>query len=103
MVSPELIRRFPIFSGLTMEQIVSLAKAAEEVKVNRDYYFHHEGEELNSLYILLEGEVAIVSKLPEREREIIIHTLGTGDVFGWSAFVPPYAATAGAKAVTHCN
>jgi CRP-like cAMP-binding protein len=103
MVSPELIRRFPISSGLTMEQIVLLAKAAEEVKVERNHYFHHEGEEVNSLYILLEGEAAIVSKLPERDREVIIHTLGSGDVFGWSAFVPPHSATAGAKAVTPCS
>ena len=103
MVSPELIRRFPIFSGLTMEQIISLAKAADDLEVERDHYFHHEGEELNALYILLDGEVTIVSKLPEREREITIHTLGAGDVFGWSAFVPPYAATAGAKAVTRCK
>jgi CRP-like cAMP-binding protein len=103
MISPELIRRFPIFSGLTIEQIVSLAKAAEEEKFERDHYFHHEGDELNAFYILLDGEVAIVSRLPEREREITIHSLSAGDAFGWSAFVPPFSSTAGAKAVTPCN
>jgi CRP/FNR family transcriptional regulator, cyclic AMP receptor protein len=103
MVSPELIRRFPIFSGLTIEQIVSLAKAAEEKRFDRDHYFHHEGDEINAFYLLLDGEVAIVSRLPEREREIIIHSLGVGDAFGWSAFVPPFASTAGAKAITPCN
>lgn len=103
MVSPELIRRFPVFSGLTIEQIVSLAKVAEERRFDRDHYFHHEGDELNTFYLLLNGEVAIVSRLPEREREIILHTLGVGDAFGWSAFVPPYSSTAGAKAVTACD
>ena len=100
MVSPELIRRFPFFSNFTMEQIVFLAKEAEEISVSRDYYFHHEGEELNSLFMILEGEVAIVTNLPQKEREIILNSLGTGEIFGWSAFVPPYCATAGAKAVT---
>lgn len=103
MVSPELIRRFPIFSGLSMDQIVALSKSAEEIEVGRDHYFHHEGEELKSMFLLLDGEVAIVSKLPEREREIVLTTIGTGDIFGWSAFVPPYAATGGAKAVVPCH
>ena len=29
MVSPELIRRYPFFAGLSYEQIVTLAKAAD--------------------------------------------------------------------------
>ena len=103
MVSPELIRRFPIFSGFTIDQVISLAKHADERKFERDHYFHHEGDELDSFYLLLEGEVAIVSHLPEREREIVLHTLGVGDTYGWSAFVTPYSSTAGAKAVTTCD
>jgi len=98
MVSPELIRRFPFFSGFSMDQIVVLAKAAEEIEVQRDHYFHHEGEELTHVYIILEGEVSIVTNLPQKNKEITLSTLGTGDLFGWSALVPPYASTAGAKA-----
>lgn len=100
MVSPELIRRFPFFSNFTLEQIVILAKMAEEIAVPKEQYFHHEGEDLNFLYIIIEGEVAVVSLLPQKDREYTLNSLGTGEIFGWSAFVPPYAATAGAKAVT---
>jgi CRP-like cAMP-binding protein len=100
MVSPELLRRFPFFSGFSMDQIVVLAKDAEEIEVPRDHYFHHEGEELSHIYIILEGELSLVTNLPQKDQEVTLGTLGTGDLFGWSSFVPPYASTAGAKATT---
>lgn len=98
MVSPELIRRFPFFSNFSLDQIVFLAKIAEENTFQRDHYFNHEGEELNALYLILEGEISLITKLPQKDREVTINTLGPGDLFGWSALVPPYTATAGAKA-----
>lgn len=99
MVSPELIRRFPFFSNFSLDQIVFLAKIAEENAVQRDHYFNHEGEELNTLYLILEGETSLITILPQKDREVTINTLGPGDIFGWSALVPPYTATAGAKAI----
>jgi CRP-like cAMP-binding protein len=103
MVSPELIRRFPFFSGLKMDEVVKLARAAEEETIERDKYLHHEGDLLKSIYVIVDGEVVIVTTLPQRDREIILNTLGIGDVFGWSALVPPNIATAGAKSVTPCR
>jgi CRP-like cAMP-binding protein len=103
MVSPELIRRFPFFSGLTNEQIITLAKTADEETRERDYYFHCEGDELDRIYVITEGEVVIVTTLPQRDREVVLNTLGTGDVFGWSALVPPFVATANARSVTPCK
>lgn len=100
MVSPELIRRFPFFSNFSMDQIIFLAKIAEEESVQREHYFNHEGEEINSLYLILEGEIILVTSLPQKDREVTLNSLGPGDVFGWSAMVPPYTATAAAKAVS---
>lgn len=99
MISPELLRRFPFFSGFTQDHIVTLAKYAEEQKVEKDHYFHREGDQLRNFFIIVEGEVNIVSSLPQKDKEVIITTLAAGDLFGWSALVPPYVATAGAKAV----
>jgi CRP-like cAMP-binding protein len=98
MVSPELIRRYPYFSGLTADQIVALAKSAEELAVSGGHYFHHEGDELKFFYLILEGEVNLISTLPQKGREVVVSTLGSGDVFGWSALLPPHSATAVAKA-----
>ena len=101
MVSPELLRRYPFFRGLRMDQIVVLAKAAEEMSVCKDFTFFKEGEELHYLYLVVEGEVGTVMKLPQKE--VIISTVGTGDVFGWSALVPPTIATAATRALTPCR
>lgn len=97
MVSPEVIRRFPFFSGLTMDQIITLAKLADEIEVPARHYLHHEGDELKSFYLILEGEVNVITTLPQKGKEVVISTLGAGDVFGWSGLVPPHSATAGAK------
>lgn len=101
MVSPELIRRYGFFSGLSMEHIVELAKVAEEVDVEACTFFFHEDEEIHHLYLLLSGEVGLVMNIPQKE--IVSHVIVAGDVFGWSALVPPYLASVGAKSLTDCQ
>ena len=118
MVSTELLRRYPFFSGLSRDQINTLAKMSEEITIEADQYFFHEEEELNHFYLILEGAAAIIFKLPERDvkhtisdqfsrdlktRDLVLSTVGSGDVFGWSGLVPPYKATAGVKAITSCR
>ncbi|NOZ26594.1 MAG: Crp/Fnr family transcriptional regulator [Chloroflexi bacterium] len=103
MISPELIRRYPYFAGFDMDQIVTLAKAADELTVEPGHYFFHEGEELCCFYIVLEGAVAIVIEVPGEEDEVVVSTVGPGEVFAWSGLVPPHTATASAKATTRCR
>lgn len=118
MVSPELIRRYRFFAGLTREQIEVLARAAEEQRVDAGQYFFHEGEMLSTLWLVLEGAVAVVMELPNHEtpqtvadqltgklrtRDVVISTVGPGCVFGWSALVPPYGATASTKTMTRVH
>jgi CRP/FNR family transcriptional regulator, cyclic AMP receptor protein len=101
MVSPEVLRRYPFFTGLTMDQIVILAKASQELSLETDQYFFKEGDELDNFYLVLEGQAGIIVKLPKKD--VVFTTLGSGDVFGWSALVPPKTATSGAKALTNCR
>lgn len=118
MISAELIRRFPFFAGLSYDQIVTLAKTAGELTVEAEHYFFHEGDTLQSFYLVLEGAVAIVIEVPNPEvvhklsdqltgklqmSEIVISAVGPGEVFGWSALVPPHQATTTGKAATRCR
>jgi CRP/FNR family cyclic AMP-dependent transcriptional regulator len=115
MVSPELIRRYPIFAGLSLEQITTLAQVAEEMAVKAEYYFFREGEELDHFYIVLEGRVGILVDLPVQSvrqpvsrqitgsletREVVVSTIEPGEMFAWSTLIPPYTATSSAKALT---
>lgn len=103
MVSPEVIRRYPYFSGMSMERINLLANIAEEIEYEQDQYFHHEGEAIDKIYIIVKGEVSLVTSLPQQDKEVVINTLGAGDVFGWTSLLPPYTAGSGAKSVTNCK
>lgn len=118
MVSPELLRRYPFFAGLSMDQITTLAKAGDELTVDAGHFFFHEGDKLEHVYLAVEGAVAIVMELPAgdvmhtvseqllREMEttdVVVSEVATGEVFGWSGLVAPYEATAGAKATEDCR
>jgi CRP-like cAMP-binding protein len=101
-----------------MDLISVLAKSATEEMVETGHFFFHEDEDLSEFYLALEGAVAIVFELPERgvehkvsdqftrklqTRDVVVSTVGPGEMFGWSGLVPPHKATAGAKAVTPCR
>ena len=103
MVSPEVIRRYPYFSGISIERINILANIAEEIECEKGQYFHNEGEEIDKVYILVEGEVSLITSLPQQDKEVVINTLGVGDVFGWTSLLPTYTAGAGAKTITDCK
>lgn len=115
MVSPELLRRYPFFAGLSMEQIVALSKSAEELSVERGHYFFREGEPLDAFYLVLEGRVdlligllergsrAVAPELAPKARELVVSTSGPGEVFAWSALVPPCVAISSGKAQTPCR
>jgi CRP-like cAMP-binding protein len=118
MISPELIRRYKFFSGLNSEQITSLSKTGDEHLFDEGHYFFHEEEELENFYLIVEGNISINLEIPEQDknqpvskqllgelktREITLSTLGPGDVFGISAFIPPHNSTSCAKSVTSCK
>ena len=103
MVSPELIRRYPFFAGLSHDQVVTLAMAANEEEAGAGHFFLHEGDTVPYLYLVVEGAVSVVIELPSHPQEISIAEVGSGEVFGWSALVPPHTAIASVKAAGSCR
>jgi CRP-like cAMP-binding protein len=114
MVSPELLRRYPFFAGMSHDNIVIMANAAEEQVVEAGHIFFHSDQPMSHLYLVLDGEVGIVMDLPDQAveqpvsgqltgalltRDVVLSTVGPGEVFGWSALVPPFTASAAAKAL----
>ncbi len=101
MITPELISRYPFFSGLELNQLKALASVAEGITVEQGEYIFHEGDELESFYIVVEGAVGIVVE-KDGQPDAVISAVGPGHVFAWSALVPPHLATASAIAFTPC-
>ncbi|MBS1253841.1 MAG: hypothetical protein MAG451_02894 [Anaerolineales bacterium] len=118
MISPQRIHRYPFFAGLNHDYGDTLARVADEVSVEAGHWFFREGDELHEFYLVLEGAIAVVIGVPDRDAEqplsaqltgklatkdIMVSSVGKGDVFAWSALVPPYRSTASAKAITPCR
>lgn len=118
MISSETLRRWPFFSGLSHEQVDALARVATETTVEEGHYFFHESDELAQFFVVLEGNANIVIETPERGVEqklaaqylrqlqttdVVVATVGPGEMFGWSALVFPHTTTAGALAASSCR
>jgi len=112
MISPELLRRYPFFSGLSMEQITSLAEVAEAVEKEEGEFIFREGDELHHFYLNLEGAIGITINrtAPDVEHSasdqltgslqtdsVVVSTVGPGEIFGWSGLLPPHISSANAE------
>jgi len=93
MISPELLRRYPQFAGLSEESLKQLAMIADEKTVVPDVVMFREGDPATHLSIILKGEVNIQYTLGDGELRTV-DTLVEGDLLMWSALVEPYRATA---------
>ena len=101
MVSPELLRRFPFFAGLTDEEIKSIAMISEEQKYDANTFVFREGNKAEKLFILIEGTIDIkINTDEEGLQHETVSTLAHGDVFCWSSVVEPHILTASAFAAT---
>ena len=101
MVSPELLRRFPFFAGLTDEEIKSIAMISEEEKHGADTFIFRQRGPAEKLFLLLEGTVDIMVNTDEEGlQQETVSTLNYGDVFCWSSVVEPNVLTASAFAAT---
>lgn len=118
MGSIELLRRYPFFAGFTREQLADLARVAKEEYHLSGHQFFSEGELLTSFFLVCEGSVGIVFKVPDQAseqsltrqitnhfitRDVTVSVVSEGDIFGWSAIIPPNLATATAKAMNSCR
>lgn len=99
MISPELLRRYPFFAGLTADHLRGIAMIAEEVSSPAQTLIFKEGEEAQYLYILVSGEVELLYSGGNEGAiaDAYVGSIVQGEVFGISAMVGPFHLTASAK------
>lgn len=106
MISPETLRRYTHFAGLSEECLKEVALISEQRSFNSgDRIFeessglkasariYEKGEEATHLMVLASGEVDIVYSLAEGD-EVVVGTLVGGDLMAISALIPPHQLTA---------
>jgi len=80
MERKELIKGIPLFDGLNSQELEEIGDLFREVSGLRGETICREGEEGDSLYVLLSGELEVWSGREEKKR--IINRLVPGDFFG---------------------
>lgn len=94
--TPELLRRFPVFSNLSEEELARVAKRLQERVFATDAFVFRRGERADGMYFIASGavEIAIGEK---RVR------LGRGDFFGEMALLDQTLRSASVRSISYSH
>ncbi|SYZ73088.1 Transcriptional regulator, Crp/Fnr family [Candidatus Zixiibacteriota bacterium] len=84
-----LLAGHPFLKGMDLAHIKLLVGCATNAVYKPGEFIFREGEDANHFYIVREGKVSVETFAPVRG-PIPIHTIGKGEVLGWSWLLPPY-------------
>lgn len=103
MISPEVLRRFPLFAGQSFYMLDEIAMITKEISISADDWLFHENDDANNFYLILEGRIGLTLYLHHKGTGKHLKTtsaLTRGQFFGWSSLVPPHHYKMGALAET---
>ncbi len=89
MTTPDELAGFALFDRLTPAQLAAVAGAAEPLLIPAGMRFFEEGQPAAGCWLIRGGQVALETLVTGRG-QVVVHTLGAGDVLGWSWLVPPH-------------
>jgi CRP-like cAMP-binding protein len=84
-----LLADHPDFHAFTATERARLAACAREERYASGTTIFNEDDVADSVFLLLEGDVAVQNALPGRP-PVIVETLHAGDMLGWAWLVPPF-------------
>jgi CRP/FNR family cyclic AMP-dependent transcriptional regulator len=92
----------PLFSNMPHESLELLSTRIQNRTYGRNSVIIAEGEQSDSLYIVIEGRVKIYISAADG-REMQLKTLGPGDYFGELALIDNKPRSASAITISDCN
>lgn len=100
---PSLLQTFPIFSALSGESLDQLAQGMRELRWKAGKLIFSRGDAGDHMFAILTGRIRL-SLSSARGREIVLRTLGPGDILGEMALIDgdPRSADATAAEDTTC-
>jgi CRP-like cAMP-binding protein len=85
----DLIAEAPLFEGLTHGQLELIAGCGRNQHVDAGVLLLREGDPANQFFVIRHGAIALEVHAPGRG-PLLIETLQSGDVVGWSWLFAPY-------------
>ncbi|MCW2311548.1 Crp/Fnr family transcriptional regulator [Rhodoferax antarcticus] len=96
LTTSDLLRRVPIFSGLTASQMSHLSKTVVKQRFKRGELIIEQGRISGALFIILSGRARVI--MSDRcAKEVILNTLGQGDYVGEMSLIDGKAHSASVK------
>ena len=96
------LRRAPLFEALDDDGARALASRMTEVRLGRGERLFAEGDEGDSLYVVLEGKIKLTRAAMDG-RENLLSVIGPGEMFGELSLFDPRPRTSTASAVTEAR
>lgn len=87
-----------LFDELSAPVREALLRTAHEVFYDDNERLFDEGGRAVHCWLIRHGRVALATDVPGRG-DVVVQTLGAGDLLGWSWLIPPYRWHFGARAV----
>lgn len=88
-MASDLLTGFGIFDRFTDEQRQHVIDIASEVSYPAGTRLFTDGEDAIGCWLIRTGTVAIETAVPGRG-QVVVQTLGSGDLLGWSWLVAPH-------------
>lgn len=92
------LNRHPFFDGFNRKHLVLLADCALTARFNPGQVIFRQGEKADRFYVIESGRVVLESSA-DGEEPLVIETIGSGDLLGWSWMMPPYVWHFTARAI----
>lgn len=99
MIATSDLMGFRLFEGLSEAELAEIVRLCREKTYEKGSVIFTIGGSASDIYLLKTGKVdiQIEFKIYDYEVRATVYTVGQGEVFGWSALVPPHRLTASAR------
>ncbi|MGY4103102.1 Crp/Fnr family transcriptional regulator [Nocardia sp. R16R-3T] len=97
MTTVDELAEFAQLSSLSLAERTALAATGRDVSYPAGYRLIVEGQPAHQCWLIRRGRILLDSPVPGRG-DLVVQTLGSGDLLGWSWLVPPYRWHFGAVA-----
>lgn len=95
----KIVCETPFFAGMDGPHCELISGCAKNVTVKKGEFLAKEGAPADAFFVVREGQVAIEVFVPGRG-PLVISSLKSGELFGWSWLFPPYIWNFDARATT---
>jgi len=96
LTTSDLLRRVPIFAGLTPTQMAQLSGNVAKQRYKRGELIVEQGKKSGALFVILSGRARVVMT-DRRGKEVILNTLGPGDCIGEMSLIDGQSHSASVK------